>query len=372
MTQEAFSVNTCNHCGKEASLRCSACRQVSYCCQEHQQADWKRHKPACLYYRAKKANPGSLDEGIPKNEYVGTMRWSPDTKFLALPPFRKGMVPPLTGWSDFFSVRLEGAKEKDGRVVVEPPLLDGLSFPLTFLFALRELLRTGGADKAILSRKTILIGVLGASERAEQRLLRDTSYWDEVGHMFPGSRVELWLVGPEVSADSPMRPQGESSGMAAGCMRGTTGDFLKKMEGRSPILVGFNTGLGSGDGPLRSSWLGDLRMVLERNLLMVLTCANDHTDLRAEREVIEKDLGAHYALFPRRSPFNAVTTTHLPGRQDDTWACANSIVYAIQGYEAGKALPPGGGGEREPGGARRRPIVAGGHRPDSYDIEELD
>ena len=39
----------CDYCGKHSvgAKRCSACRSVRYCCKEHQQADWPRHKPAC-------------------------------------------------------------------------------------------------------------------------------------------------------------------------------------------------------------------------------------------------------------------------------------------------------------------------------------
>jgi hypothetical protein len=39
---------TCNHCGKEGPVaRCGACKEVSYCNQSHQKADWKQHKPCC-------------------------------------------------------------------------------------------------------------------------------------------------------------------------------------------------------------------------------------------------------------------------------------------------------------------------------------
>jgi hypothetical protein len=36
------------HCGKEGAVaRCSACKEVSYCNQSHQKADWKQHNPCC-------------------------------------------------------------------------------------------------------------------------------------------------------------------------------------------------------------------------------------------------------------------------------------------------------------------------------------
>jgi hypothetical protein len=38
----------CKHCGKVgAEARCSACKEVFYCNQSHQKADWKQHKSCC-------------------------------------------------------------------------------------------------------------------------------------------------------------------------------------------------------------------------------------------------------------------------------------------------------------------------------------
>jgi hypothetical protein len=51
-------------CGaKEAHVshfgKCSACKAVSYCCREHQQADWPAHKAACK--AARKAAAAAKD-----------------------------------------------------------------------------------------------------------------------------------------------------------------------------------------------------------------------------------------------------------------------------------------------------------------------
>ena len=37
----------CAHCGAPASLMCSRCQKVAYCCAGCQAADWPKHKPAC-------------------------------------------------------------------------------------------------------------------------------------------------------------------------------------------------------------------------------------------------------------------------------------------------------------------------------------
>eukprot|EP00951_Prasinocladus_malaysianus_P018441 scaffold147346_cov31-Prasinocladus_malaysianus.AAC.1 len=36
------------------------------------------------------------------------------------------MAPPITGWQDYFGIRLEDASQNsDGKTVLEPPMLDG-------------------------------------------------------------------------------------------------------------------------------------------------------------------------------------------------------------------------------------------------------
>ena len=38
---------SCEVCSQPASLRCSKCKGVDYCCREHQVSDWKQHKTIC-------------------------------------------------------------------------------------------------------------------------------------------------------------------------------------------------------------------------------------------------------------------------------------------------------------------------------------
>eukprot|EP00873_Tetraselmis_striata_P002001 jgi/Tetstr1/422265/TSEL_013110.t1 len=393
---DSDATSVCNRCGGPGTLRCSACHAVAYCSKRHQQADWKSHKPACLYARKNKSATASWDKHVPQDGYVGTLRWGPETTFTDLPEFQKGMVPALSGWQDFFSTRLDdGGREEDAKVVLEPQMIDGLSFPVSFLWALRQLLAMGVAGtQQALRRKRLIIGALGASDRAEERLLLCTNYWQEIGHMFPGSQVDLWLVGPEISKVGSGKSERVLPNMTVSRLRGTTAAFLDKFQGENPLIVGFNTGFGSGDAALRHSWKGDLRRILQLNLLSIFTCANDYHDLKCEREIWEKELRAQYVMYPRKNPFAAVTTTHLPGRQQDTWASANSFVYAVQGAvgSSGPGAPPevpaavpaagaeprpgGSGGGAEEGEGEGEEEAAGEGMPeeedDGYDLEELD
>ena len=44
---EPDKVKRCGLCNDPASLRCSKCNKVYYCCQPHQKEHWKLHKKEC-------------------------------------------------------------------------------------------------------------------------------------------------------------------------------------------------------------------------------------------------------------------------------------------------------------------------------------
>jgi hypothetical protein len=72
----------------------------------------------------------------------------------------------LGGWRTYLQGRLP--PDPSGSVRVEPPMLDGLSYPLTLLLAMRSLGLLAPDCKAQLRR----VLVIGASSRAEERLVR--------------------------------------------------------------------------------------------------------------------------------------------------------------------------------------------------------
>lgn len=49
MLKNASTRGKCNYCGLKDDLKkCGACECARYCCVDHQEKDWKRHKPLCL------------------------------------------------------------------------------------------------------------------------------------------------------------------------------------------------------------------------------------------------------------------------------------------------------------------------------------
>lgn len=109
-------------------------------------------------------------------------------------------------------------------------------------------------------------------------------------------------------------------------------------EGAKTIVIIYNSGMVSGDARLRASWLPDLQLLIDQQLLAIFTCANDYLDLAGERKLMQ-DLGAQDKLYPRRCPFAAASVLHPEGRRE-CWNQANSFVYAIQGRANGKAAAP--------------------------------
>lgn len=226
----------------------------------------------------------------------------------------------------------------DGKLVVEPALLDGLSFPMSLIVAAR----TVGFRPRPDSKLTIL--VLGASIKAEQRIAESTPYFTELREYFlPQCQgIHLVLIGPEIEAkkSSRLRVKEVAEGMTYSAFRGTTQEFLDSRkvppDPQTTLVCGFNTGFGAGNRKLTLSWLPGLAKLAELHLLCIFTCANDYGDVRGETAVLRNLLGIHFLLDPVPSPFRAVSTFHAPGSVEKEWSCANSFFYAVCGFASGE------------------------------------
>ena len=94
----------------------------------------------------------------------------------------------------------------------DPSLLDGLSFPLTVLHAMHRLGYLH-AHAAVREDDTFHVVVVGATIKAEQRILRNSAYWEELprlalGAVDPASggsgrlrwtKLHLHITGPEAT-----------------------------------------------------------------------------------------------------------------------------------------------------------------------------
>lgn len=49
MSENAIK-NYCNVCGEVTTMKCTACKDVFYCCVDHQKSDWRKHREQCRAY----------------------------------------------------------------------------------------------------------------------------------------------------------------------------------------------------------------------------------------------------------------------------------------------------------------------------------
>jgi hypothetical protein len=293
--------------------------------------------------RARADRLRAADHTVPQNEYVGTFRWGNETLLPPLPPFGSGSPPGLGGWMDYLEPRLVSSiNPGDDTVrVPHPSMMDGLSWPLTFLSGLRRFFLSGTlqSPEYLGKGKTLCIAVLGCSSRAEGRILTASNYWEELTHFLAPVTVELWLIGPEMAVSEHLleSPLGDRPGCRAMCFRGGARDGIIELERRhsgtlSAKIVVYvpNPGFGSGDAALRASWVPELRFLLKRKLPVVVSCANDYLDVAGEQAVLQ-ELKANIIGAPEPSPFNAVTEAHGEEGRDGTWSCANSFYYGVHG-----------------------------------------
>ena len=284
-----------------------------------------------------------FEHDAPYGQCVGTLRWSESDRFPALAPWplRKGEVPPsLTNWRDYLEMRMPA--DGTGTIRVEPPMLDGLSYPLTLVYALQRL-RLRPPTPGPLS-----ILIVGASSKAEERLLRETTYWLELSHFLGGAALELVFLGPEIAVAHHGRTTRHGPHCTARCFHGTLGELLRAEPHRSAedtIVAGFNTGMGNtsagmakGGFALMQSWLPDLVDLLNQGLVAVFTAANDYSDLRGELAIFVQLLQAELILPPAQSPFKAATVVRESDADKCEWSCSSSYVYAICGRVDG--APP--------------------------------
>jgi hypothetical protein len=239
---------------------------------------------------------------------------------------------------------------------------------MSLVWVLRKLaLRPPNAQH---KRTPLTVVAIGAANRSEERLLHQTSYWAEIGTWICASEINLWLVGPEVTKDGaasspkqlPVHAKGGTP-VIARCFRGTMREFMSAQpalftkdckgatgagsagtaagQGASTIIVGFNTGAGSGVAKLMQSWSLDLVAVIKSGLPAVFTCANDYSDLAGETVIMKHVLGAKFLLEGTPSPFKAVTVLKTEdGDSDNSWSCSSCFTYCVQGQRDATGSAP--------------------------------
>ena len=188
----------------------------------------------------------SDDDITAAGDMVGTFRWGPG-KLLPLPDKKRGrlsdaVATPLQGWMKYLTHR--AGKDFIGIAQADRSIIDGLSYVCSLLLAFRKLgfeahlkamtkkyakvLAAAGAEAVAIAAESqvsatataaaqpdkplVTLVLLGASHHCEQRLLVDSTYWDELGLEYPGCDWKLWFVGPEIDVDKVRLAPGVAGG----------------------------------------------------------------------------------------------------------------------------------------------------------------
>ncbi|EKX45429.1 hypothetical protein GUITHDRAFT_108696 [Guillardia theta CCMP2712] len=323
---------------------------------------------------------GLLDDSFGDGLMSGTFRWTSAKVLPPLPPFPKPplKVETMKGWGRFLETR-----DPSGSLTTiaksDSSLLDGLTFPVTMAYVLqkfggcrRELEeeeeeeeagddhqckrdgtrgRNAGDNETGLGeatgRKKLNLIVLGASKKAEERILWDTKYWQEVAYLFPHHDLHLFLIGPEISStkspqeikrrvDMPSNFTVELLRLQPPC----ASKFLSQhpeLDSANSMFFTFNGGFGSfvetGDMQLLKSWYPDLLRVSESGMKAAFTCANDYIDVVGEMRVHEEMIKSRIVAVPQLNPYHSGSTFVGEAGKEGSWFSGNYCFYVIQGRE---------------------------------------
>ncbi|KAL3661296.1 hypothetical protein V7S43_013501 [Phytophthora oleae] len=269
--------------------------------------------------------------------YSGTFRWLESKVFPQLPPFPSHSVDLSAGWKEFLASRSSPSDHVDlvATATYDPSMLDALSFPVTLLHVTQLLALCKGPQLRVL--------VVGASQKAEQRVWRITNYWNEVAAFYAKTRVTLFFIGPEVDERDTDRVKDDfPCNLTVRHFKGTFGDFQDSQLSsdctrETSVIVGYNTGFGnfvdSHRHELLFSWLPDLYRIAESEIPAIFTCANDYADMNGEFAVQSRIVGAKMLLLPKQNPFSAASHFHEEGQRDTAWSRGSSFMYVVCGVD---------------------------------------
>ncbi|KAG7391533.1 hypothetical protein PHYPSEUDO_004603 [Phytophthora pseudosyringae] len=272
--------------------------------------------------------------------YSGTFRWLESKAFPHLPPFPQRSVDLSAGWKEFLASRSCPSDHVDlvATATNDPSMLDALSFPVTLLHAMQLLGLCTGPELRVL--------VVGASQKAEQRVWRITNYWNEIPAFYAKAKVTIVFIGPEVDErDADRVKDNLPENLTALHFKGTFGDFqdsqlFSDCAPETSVIVGYNTGFGnfvdSQRHELLFSWLPDLYRIAASRIPAIFTCANDYADMNGEFAVQSRVIGANMLLLPRQNPFSAASHFHEEEQRDTAWSRGSSFMYVVRGVDTSR------------------------------------
>jgi hypothetical protein len=281
--------------------------------------------------------------------YSGTFRWAASKRLKSMPDMiEKHAAHHVSldyenGWMGYFLSRIphdDTACANFIKSVKEDlSIIDCLSTPVSIPYICRRL------NLLEATQSVVNVVMIGCSEKAEERIARETNCFEELCLGFPDvEQINVFLVGPEIlSTDSPVKPS--SGRLRIKYFKGTAIQFFRanpsllRVNGNT-FVVGVNCGFGNFENPLPAryellmSWLPDLFFLTATKLPLLFMCANDYADLAGESAVMLSVCGANFLASPSQNPFSFASTL-VPERRattQDDYSCGNSYWYAVYGF----------------------------------------
>ena len=267
------------------------------------------------------------------------------------------------------------------RVRVHPALLDGMSWPMTAVHAIRTMdwhpqpCHCSAASAGTTWHPAEVFVVLaGASRRAEQRIVQDANYMhvlvQELAKREHVAAITLVLAGPEIEYVPGIQQHSSSSSVAyqrVGLMdypsagtpsaapqvhvvlcKAALHDVLATPEhpgvvpgqcAENTLVIAYNSGMGNRNAALRASWMPSLRAIADGEYSAVFTAANSSVDLAGEQVTLrvaaaQQGIQLHVTHGPHKNPWAAATMLGSPAgadAEDSEPYCANSFWYAVSG-----------------------------------------
>eukprot|EP00347_Sterkiella_histriomuscorum_P021824 403332639 len=326
----------CNICKKPATNLCSKCKSVYYCNRDHQLEDWKIHKQVCKQLFEQLQNNAALSQqktsnqsinvqanvgldqesskkaqdlidkdNLKSNESVGTFRWNDSVNLVNIPCKINDLIDQQNlRWSTEYFLRLS---MKVGKLI--------------WAYDLKR--QQMNRLKKSISNHTNLMDF----HSPEERIFVQTNYYEELTNFFPKTNFKFYFVGPELSNSRNQKSFKVNERLEGYFHKGQISEFL--------IDQGYNPGFGSGYDLLLNSWCVDLISLVNLNLPVCFSQANDYSDLRGETRVFQVifEGKVNYVFEPQENPFRAATHYHEEGKKETSWSCSNTHFYGIKGWK---------------------------------------
>ena len=350
-------------------------------------------------------------DGQEGGQMSGVFRWRMSHKLPVLPAVslsagvakESRSLPKLVlnqGWMGYFKSRCHGEENEMASLIqfVQQDLcaIDCLSFPISVAFIISKTNLFSSSDAELELLDEFHVVCMGCSEKAEERILRESAYWYELALALKGmhkkiGHIHLYLVGPEISCiESGVSSCGNvnskvKASMTSHTFKGTAAAFFKANPKLVPlpsstgtgntsttssntIAVGLNCGFGNWENPgntkydLLISWYSDLQFLVSlQNLPLLFTCANDYADLDGECYIMSELFGCNFLCNPEKNAFSCASTFVPEGTQShgngEEFSCGNSFWYAIMGRDVSRRkVITGGNGNGKGNGGYKLPV----------------